>query len=304
MNKEKSPAFQYYPRDVLMDTRVAAMSLEQFGAYWTLMSYVWLEGSLPLDEKNLARLLRVTPEEFRSLWDAVKALFKVKDGSITSPELDEQRKKQAAWRLKSAEGGRKSGEARRKGGSRVVQAPFKQTGSRMLEPKRKIASSSASSSSNAKADPPPTPSASVMTDEGEGGSAKSTEHQNPSQQQSEHVADLSAKAPAARQRTPKLAGGAESSGSRHPRDVRREYADANNLGGGWMTASEETRKYDANIDDWLRDGKPIKGQSRYARGRVDDSLFDDPPTTSEDVAAGSGEQDGDDDLLSRIGGIH
>ncbi|MET0462922.1 MAG: hypothetical protein ABW007_07200 [Chitinophagaceae bacterium] len=122
MAKNRPPAFQYYPRDTLMNPLVAVMSLEEFGAYWKLVSYVWLEGSLPSDEKQLAKLLRVTPKKFGKLWLAMEKLFKIEGDKLIHPELDEYRQKQEEWREKSAEGGRKSAQVRSKGSSKLVQS--------------------------------------------------------------------------------------------------------------------------------------------------------------------------------------
>ena len=105
-----------------MNPLIAIMSLEEFGAYWKLVSYVWLEGSLPNDEKQLAKLLRVTPKKFGKLWSAMEKLFKIEGDKLTHPELDETRKRQMEWREKSAEGGRKSARVRSKGSLTLVQS--------------------------------------------------------------------------------------------------------------------------------------------------------------------------------------
>jgi uncharacterized protein YdaU (DUF1376 family) len=122
MAKSKSPAFQYYPRDTLMNPLVAIMSLEEFGAYWKLVSFIWLECSLLHDEKQLAKLLGVTPKKFKKLWPAMEKLFKIEGDKLTHPELDEIRQIQEEWRKKSSEGGRKSAQVRSKGSLKLVQS--------------------------------------------------------------------------------------------------------------------------------------------------------------------------------------
>lgn len=122
MAKSKSPAFQYYPRDILADSQIALMTLEEFGAYWKLVSFRWLERSLPHDEKRLAKLLGITPNKFKKLWPAMESFFKIEGDQITHPELDGFRRNQEEWREKSAEGGRKSARMRSKGGLKVVQS--------------------------------------------------------------------------------------------------------------------------------------------------------------------------------------
>lgn len=147
MSKNKSPAFQYYPRDVLMNPIIAVMSNEEFGAYWKLVSFVWLERFLPNDEKHLANLLKISPNKFRRLWLAMEKLFRIDDDKITHPDLDELRQKQEEWREKSAEGSRKSAQVRAKGGSNLVEPNAKQTSTLHLH--------SASSSSTAHPHTPP-----------------------------------------------------------------------------------------------------------------------------------------------------
>jgi uncharacterized protein YdaU (DUF1376 family) len=60
----KSPAFQWYPKDILASARVQEMSLAEEGAYRRLLDFCWLGGSIPADEKRCARLIGkgATPE--------------------------------------------------------------------------------------------------------------------------------------------------------------------------------------------------------------------------------------------------
>src|SRR6185312_11765498 len=55
----KSPAFQFYPNDFLGSGSVAAMTLEEIGAYVLLLCYEWNEGGLPDDLDRLARYCHV-----------------------------------------------------------------------------------------------------------------------------------------------------------------------------------------------------------------------------------------------------
>ncbi len=50
------PAFQFYPKDFLADANVQAMSGAARGAYIMLLCHCWIEGSLPDENKELARL--------------------------------------------------------------------------------------------------------------------------------------------------------------------------------------------------------------------------------------------------------
>jgi len=60
----KSPAYQWYPKDILASARVQEMSLAEEGAYRRLLDYCWLNGSVPSDERRCARLIGkgATPE--------------------------------------------------------------------------------------------------------------------------------------------------------------------------------------------------------------------------------------------------
>lgn len=53
----KSPAFQWYPRDILSSARVQELSLEEEGAYRRLLDFCWLNGSIPADPERCARLI-------------------------------------------------------------------------------------------------------------------------------------------------------------------------------------------------------------------------------------------------------
>ena len=58
MPAEKSPAFQFYPKDFLADSNVARMSNTEVGIYTRLLCYCWLEGALPLETEALAHMAR------------------------------------------------------------------------------------------------------------------------------------------------------------------------------------------------------------------------------------------------------
>lgn len=116
MAKEPSPAFQFYPRDFISDENVLAMDLAERGAYITLMCICWTEGSIPSDIGRLARILHCSREDMARMWEVLAVCF-VPDpddpSRLVHPRLEEERKKQAEWREKSARGGRKSGQQRR-----------------------------------------------------------------------------------------------------------------------------------------------------------------------------------------------
>lgn len=59
MAKEKSPAFQFYPRDWLSDPNVSNLSYEQEGWYIHLICYCWLDGHIPEEPEKALRLVGI-----------------------------------------------------------------------------------------------------------------------------------------------------------------------------------------------------------------------------------------------------
>lgn len=108
MAAEKAPAFQFYPNDFLMDGNVAGMSLQERGAYITLLCICWKERSLPNDPVRLARMLGVPAPVFRKLWPALKKCF-TNGRELTHKRLDIERAKQDAYRNSQRERGLKGG---------------------------------------------------------------------------------------------------------------------------------------------------------------------------------------------------
>lgn len=53
----KSPAFQWYPKDILASARVQMMTLAEEGAYRRLLDFCWINGSIPSDAGRAARLV-------------------------------------------------------------------------------------------------------------------------------------------------------------------------------------------------------------------------------------------------------
>lgn len=53
----KSPAYQWYPKDIIGSERVAFLSLIEEGAYRRALDFCWLHGSIPSDPKKLALLI-------------------------------------------------------------------------------------------------------------------------------------------------------------------------------------------------------------------------------------------------------
>lgn len=110
----KSPAFQFYPKEFLSSSKVIAMSATERGAYITLLSVQWLDGSLPNDLAALARLSGVAPKPFARMWPHNLArCFALKGGRFVNERLELERKKQAEYRRRQTDNAAKGWDRRR-----------------------------------------------------------------------------------------------------------------------------------------------------------------------------------------------
>src|SRR3990167_1578952 len=126
MAAESSPAFQFYPKDFLTDGNVAVMSLEERGAYITLLCLCWQECSLPNDTKRLAQIVGVPQRIFLRIWPAIKVCFTQRDdGRFIQGRLEKERAKQDAYRRRQSDAGKASAAARQPDGNHgsTVQQP-------------------------------------------------------------------------------------------------------------------------------------------------------------------------------------
>jgi len=115
MAAEKSPAFQFYPKDFMTDSNVVAMTLAERGAYITLLCLCWMDGSVPVDHGALGRLCGVSVAAFGKLWPALAPCFAVVDGRLVQPRIERERQKQVEYRAMKASAGRKGGKASAEG---------------------------------------------------------------------------------------------------------------------------------------------------------------------------------------------
>jgi uncharacterized protein YdaU (DUF1376 family) len=111
----RSPAFQFYPADFLSDHNVIAMSLQERGAYITLICLCW-QNPLPDDLERLARLCGVPIATFRKMWPALGRCFRPdpdQAGFLMHPRLERERVKQDEFRQRQSENGRHGGRPRK-----------------------------------------------------------------------------------------------------------------------------------------------------------------------------------------------
>jgi uncharacterized protein YdaU (DUF1376 family) len=91
-----APAFMEYSRDVTL--RIAALTLEERGLYWSLRLWSWTEGPLPVEPGRLARIVGVSLQKFRQLFPTVLPLLQERDGKYVCPDLEAQRDRYAEVR--------------------------------------------------------------------------------------------------------------------------------------------------------------------------------------------------------------
>lgn len=111
----KSPAFQFYPKDFLTDENVRVMSLQERGAYITLICLCWLEGTLPRDQGRLSRLCGVPLTTFRKLWPALDICFRAHPelaDRLIHPRLERERQTQTVFRRRQSDNGKRGGRPR------------------------------------------------------------------------------------------------------------------------------------------------------------------------------------------------
>ena len=90
----------------LLSAEVRRMTLEERGALVELMAYAWRGDGLDGDDRELARLLGVTPRRWARMRDRVLAGWTENAaGRLVEPRLETERARLAAWREKSARGG-------------------------------------------------------------------------------------------------------------------------------------------------------------------------------------------------------
>lgn len=111
----KRPSFQFYPKDLLSDGIAMSFSNGLLGAYFILLCFDWLDDGILDSDVALTKLGNLNCESITELpEERIKLLrmkFKkhpIKEGFISNPRLQKERKKQDEWQLKCSRGGKKS----------------------------------------------------------------------------------------------------------------------------------------------------------------------------------------------------
>jgi uncharacterized protein YdaU (DUF1376 family) len=108
----KPPAFQFYPRDWIMSTRI--LTPEQRGVYWDLLCFGFdMEDGLPQESAELAALVGMTPPKFRRVWSVISSRFYQDDaGNWRNRRQEDQKAEMDELREKRRKAGRASAEQR------------------------------------------------------------------------------------------------------------------------------------------------------------------------------------------------
>jgi uncharacterized protein YdaU (DUF1376 family) len=105
------PFMQLYTSDFLGDTQ--DLSAEYVGSYLLLLMTMWnAGGQLAFDEVKLARVARLTVEEWRLAWTDLERFFDVVDGKLTHGRVAEELAKFARKSAARKEAGSRGGKAK------------------------------------------------------------------------------------------------------------------------------------------------------------------------------------------------
>jgi uncharacterized protein YdaU (DUF1376 family) len=162
--KGKPPAFQLYAKDAL--TGMLTMTLEERGAYWTMLFQQWDRGFLPGDDDELIARLMMIPDGALavSVWSRIKHKFENSNGEYRNRRMEIERRKQTLFRRKQRKNGALGGRPRKNPG--VI------SGFPLAKPKPEPKKSSSSSSAICGSGTTPIPPS-------EKGVSRRRRHQNP-----------------------------------------------------------------------------------------------------------------------------
>lgn len=132
---EKSPAFQFYPKDVLSDGNAMAMPAEAFGIYMRLLCYDWTDNGIVDDDKAWRRLGGFEYYNFQGDdrdpgdWDIILSYLTpqfiphpTKEGYVTNPRLLKERANQKKRSLEAQDAANKRWEEKRRADALRTQA--------------------------------------------------------------------------------------------------------------------------------------------------------------------------------------
>ena len=109
-----SPAFQYYPADLISDPEVMFWDMEMLGAYWQMITFLWLnDGKFEFTLEKIRKIFRKKTEKTaKRLWKKIEKKFLVEDGIVTHRRVTKEMQRQAEYKLKRSKAGKKGMESR------------------------------------------------------------------------------------------------------------------------------------------------------------------------------------------------
>jgi hypothetical protein len=149
------PFFPMYAAETLADGRFQGWTLEERGAWITLLCCAWNDGSIPASQTEIARLIHVTDSgDMARLWSAIGSRFSPapgETGRLVCPRLENERDKaQVIGRIRANAG--------RKGANSRWSKAKSTHGKRMRQPSSCHAPANAVAIANDSTSPPPSPS--------------------------------------------------------------------------------------------------------------------------------------------------
>ena len=129
----RPPAFMLYVNDFCSDGIVEAMTTEQVGAYFLLLCKAWSEepcGSIPDDDRVLARWSRLTPQRWSKCKAAVMLAFKqMADGRWHQKRMKQEYRNMLAYRSGKSLAGKRGAESRWHSQDSAMLSPIANDGS-------------------------------------------------------------------------------------------------------------------------------------------------------------------------------
>jgi len=117
-----TPAFQYYPADLISDPDVMFWDMETVGCYWQMITFLWLNGGeFEFNLENLRKLFRVKRrKKAQLLWEKIKIKFVLENNIVIHKRVVKEMQKQEKSRLKRSNAGRKGMDSRWKKDNNVI----------------------------------------------------------------------------------------------------------------------------------------------------------------------------------------
>jgi uncharacterized protein YdaU (DUF1376 family) len=101
------PAYQEYAASMLANYNFRALDLKARGALYTLRLECWVNKRLPADPDTLSRALGLSKDELFKVQPMLDPFFKIEDGWLFSPELEDYRTYLDSRKKAQSEGGKK-----------------------------------------------------------------------------------------------------------------------------------------------------------------------------------------------------